>query len=215
MSKTLKDRVKALEKRSRLVNENLIDAVWIVDYHSRCIDYVTPSIEAISGFMPDEWIGNHIEAFMDPESLEKAVAVIEAGEKKFRQGKKTIRNMELKFIHKDGSSYWAELRATLTKEDKDRLKVVGVIRDITEKKADELELESLNEKLTNALAEKEKLLEEIKVLEGLLPICSACKRIRDDKGNWWPLDIYVKSHTDVEITHTICADCKTVLYADI
>jgi len=212
---SLKDQVKALEKKSRLVNENLIDAVWIVDYKSRCIDYVTPSIETISGYMPDEWVGGNIEAFMDPESFEKAVAIIEEKKRKFQEGKKSIRNMDLKFIHKNGSTYWAEVRATLTREGKDRLKVVGVIRDITEKKADELEMKSLNEKLTQALAEKEKLLQEIKVLEGLLPICSACKRIRDENGRWWPLDIYVKKQTDVELTHTICTDCKDVLYADI
>ena len=87
--------------------------------------------------------------------------------------------------------------------------------EATSRQAGELELENLNEKLAKALAEKEKLLQEIKVLEGLLPICSACKRIRDENGRWWPLDIYVKSHTDVEITHTICTDCKSVLYADM
>ena len=212
---SLKDQVKALEKKSRLVNENLIDAVWIVDYKSRCIDYVTPSIETISGYMPDEWVGGNVETFMDPESFEKAVAIIEEGKRKFQEGKKSIRNMDLKFIHKSGSAYWAEVRATLTSEGKDQLKVVGVIRDITEKKADELEMKSLNKKLTQALADKEKLLQEIKVLEGLLPICSACKRIRDENGKWWPLDIYVKKRTDVELTHTICSDCKSVLYTDI
>ena len=214
MSISLKDQVKALEKRSRLVNENIIDAVWIVDYNTRRIDYVTPSIEAISGFKPDEWMGSGIDAFMDPGSIEKAVALVEEEAKKFRQGTKSIRNMELKFVHKKGNSYWAELRTTLTMEGKNQLKIVGVIRDITEKKTDELELKSLNEKLTQALADKEKLLQEIKVLEGLLPICSGCRRIRDENGKWWPLDLYVKSHTAAEITHTICTDCKDVLYKD-
>jgi PAS domain S-box-containing protein len=215
MPQSLKDQVKALEKRSRLVNESIIDAVWIVDYQTRRIDYVTPSIKEISGFTPEEWVGGHIEDFMDPDSLEKAVTLIEAEAKEFIQGKKNIRNMELQFFHKNGNTYWAELRATLAKEDKEQLKVVGVIRDITEKKADELQLKSLNEKLAKALADKEKLLQEIKVLEGLLPICSACKRIRDENGKWWPLDLYVKSRTDVEITHTICGDCHSVLYKDI
>ena len=215
MQQSLKEQVQALEKRSRLINENIIDAVWIVDYESRVIEYVTPSIQTISGFSPEEWIGRNIDVFMAPDSLEKAVALIEAEEKEFRQGKKRIRTMELKFAHKDGGLYWAELRATLTREGKDRLKVVGVIRDVTAKKTDELQLKSLNEKLTKALEEKERLLQEIKVLEGLLPICSACKRIRDENGKWWPLDLYVKSRTDAEITHTICGDCKHVLYDDL
>ena len=59
------------------------------------------------------------------------------------------------------------------------------------------------------------LLKEIKVLRELLPICSGCKRIRDEIGKWWPLDAYVKKHTDSEFTHTVCPDCKDVFYSDI
>ena len=94
------------------------------------------------------------------------------------------------------------------------LKIVGVTRDITARKRAELRLEEQNRKLTDALAEKERLLKEIKVLQSLLPICSGCKRIRDDDGKWWPLDAYVQAHTDSEITHTICPDCKDVFFPD-
>jgi hypothetical protein len=50
---------------------------------------------------------------------------------------------------------------------------------------------------------------------GLLPICSGCKRIRDESGKWWPLDAYVKARTEAEFTHTICSDCKDVFYPDL
>ena len=66
-----------------------------------------------------------------------------------------------------------------------------------------------------ALAEKESLLKEVKLLKGLLPICSGCKRIRDENGRWWPLDAYVKARTEAELTHTICADCQDVFYSDL
>ncbi len=68
-----------------------------------------------------------------------------------------------------------------------------------------LELYQKNKKL-------EKTLEEIKTLQGLLPICSNCKKIRNDKGCWEHLEVYISQRTDAEFTHGICADCVTELY---
>ena len=66
-----------------------------------------------------------------------------------------------------------------------------------------------------ALAEKDRLLKEVKVLRGLLQICSGCKRIRDEQGRWWPLDAYVRDRTEAKLTHTICPDCDEVYYGDL
>lgn len=52
-----------------------------------------------------------------------------------------------------------------------------------------------------------KLQREIKQLEGLLPICSYCKRIRSGKDQWFPLEDYVARHTSASFTHGICPDC--------
>jgi len=53
----------------------------------------------------------------------------------------------------------------------------------------------------------EKLLAEVKTLGGMLPICSHCKKIRDDKGYWNQIEAYLNEHTDAEFTHGICPDC--------
>jgi hypothetical protein len=63
--------------------------------------------------------------------------------------------------------------------------------------------------------EVESALGEIKQLRGLLPICSACKRIRDDKGTWVPVEQYVRARTEAEFTHGICPQCLTALYPEI
>lgn len=52
---------------------------------------------------------------------------------------------------------------------------------------------------------------EIKVLNGLLPICASCKKIRDDKGYWSQLEVYIKEHSDTEFTHGYCPDCAKEL----
>lgn len=51
-----------------------------------------------------------------------------------------------------------------------------------------------------------------KTLEGILPICSGCKKIRDDEGQWKPVETYIQSRTNAEFTHGICPDCMDRLY---
>jgi hypothetical protein len=53
--------------------------------------------------------------------------------------------------------------------------------------------------------------DEINVLRGIIPICSYCKKIRDDAGLWSQMEIYIMDHSDAEFTHGICEDCYTRL----
>lgn len=55
--------------------------------------------------------------------------------------------------------------------------------------------------------EYKKALAEVKELRGLLPICSCCKRIRDDRNYWKQIDTYLSEHTDVTFTHSLCPEC--------
>jgi hypothetical protein len=134
--------------------------------------------------------------------------------KSYEAGKHVAQSLELELVKKDGGTYWVEIRAKLLAEPDSPLKIAGITRDITEKKRAELQLVAMNNRLIEALRDKEKLLDEIKVLQELLPICSGCKRIRDGNSKWWPLDAYVREHTDSDFTHTICPDCKDVFYPD-
>jgi hypothetical protein len=54
----------------------------------------------------------------------------------------------------------------------------------------------------------------IKTLKGLLPICSSCKKIRDDKGYWQKVESYISEHTEAEFTHGICPDCVRRVYPE-
>jgi CheY-like chemotaxis protein len=64
----------------------------------------------------------------------------------------------------------------------------------------EVERNHLVVRLQEALA-------KIRTLSGLLPICSSCKKIRDDKGYWNQIEVYLRDHADVEFTHSICPVC--------
>jgi DNA-binding NtrC family response regulator len=58
-------------------------------------------------------------------------------------------------------------------------------------------------------------LEHIKQLQGMLPICSVCKNIRDDKGYWTRIESYISRHSEVKFSHGICPDCAKKLYPDL
>jgi DNA-binding NtrC family response regulator len=67
------------------------------------------------------------------------------------------------------------------------------------------------EKLTVKLREA---FEQIKTLRGFIPICSSCKKIRDDQGFWQQVEVYVRDHTEAEFTHGICPGCIKTLYPE-
>lgn len=62
--------------------------------------------------------------------------------------------------------------------------------------------------------ELEDALANIKQLSGLLPICASCKKIRDDKGYWNQLEVYISDHSEADFTHGICPDCAKAFYGD-
>lgn len=56
---------------------------------------------------------------------------------------------------------------------------------------------------------------EIKILTGFLPICSYCKRIRDEQGNWNQMERYISSHSEATFTHGLCPDCEALHYPEV
>jgi len=56
---------------------------------------------------------------------------------------------------------------------------------------------------------------EIKTLSGLLPICSSCKKIRDDDGYWTHIELYISENTEAQFSHSICPECKEKLYSGL
>ena len=85
--------------------------------------------------------------------------------------------------------------------------IIWVARDITARKQAELQNEKVIGQLQDAL-------NHVKKLHRLLPICSACKKIRDDDGYWSQVEDYISKNSDIEFTHGICPDCMNELYPE-
>ena len=75
--------------------------------------------------------------------------------------------------------------------------------------------DNLEIKVRERTHDLEKALSEIKTLRGILPICSHCKRIRDDKGYWNKIEAYIEKHSDASFTHGICQECAKKYYPDM
>lgn len=70
------------------------------------------------------------------------------------------------------------------------------------------------EKLDNKNRELELALGEVNTLQGFLPICVSCKKIRDDKGYWKQIEKYIEEHSEAQFSHGICPECAKKLYPD-
>jgi len=117
-----------------------------------------------------------------------------------------VRDRELDFRVKSG-----EIKTGLYSADtltiNNQLCVISTISDITRRKAAEAEREKMIGELKTALA-------EIKTLSGMLPICSSCKKIRNDRGYWQQIESYIREHSDAQFSHSLCPDCIKRLYPE-
>jgi len=77
------------------------------------------------------------------------------------------------------------------------------------------ESESLHRELEANIEKLKYALSEVKILSGLLPICSSCKKIRDEKGNWIRLEKYISERSDADFSHGLCLECAKKLYSEL
>ena len=80
--------------------------------------------------------------------------------------------------------------------------------EISERKRTEKEREKLLSDLQAAAA-------KIKTLSGIIPICAKCKKIRDDKGYWEQVEVYIRDHTEAEFSHGLCPECVVEMEKEI
>ena len=115
---------------------------------------------------------------------------------------------EIRNRAKDGTFYW--VHATIVPfmgEDGKPTQYVAIRTEITERKQAEQDRERLIQELTAALA-------EVKTLSGLLPICSSCKKVRDDSGYWNQIESYISRHSSATFSHGMCPDCAIKVLED-
>jgi hypothetical protein len=111
------------------------------------------------------------------------------------------------FVRKDGTLFPISVITSPVREEGRIRALVTAFRDISARKAGEREQAALIAELQAALA-------TIRTLSGILPICSSCKRIRDEQGSWNHIEVYISQHSNAEFSHGLCQDCAAKIYPD-
>jgi two-component system cell cycle sensor histidine kinase/response regulator CckA len=141
------------EKRYRLLAENVTDVIWITDLDLR-YTYVSPSVNRLRGVTVEEAMAERLEQTLTPRSLEVAQATLAEELSKERipqEDPRRSRTLELEQICKDGSAIWTEVRATFLRDSEGRPSgLLGITRDISERKQAEQERMHLEEELRQA-----------------------------------------------------------------
>ncbi len=175
--------------------ESTDDAIWGQGMDGEVVSW-NQAAEKIFGYRADEIIGRSVAILFPLDKRDELIGMME----RLKCGE-PAGLYESTRVRKGGqiipvSTTVSPIRDT----DGNIVGASAITRDITERKLAEEERARLIEDLQDAL-------KQVKTLSGLLPICASCKRIRDDKGYWQQVEIYISSHTDAEFTHGICPEC--------
>ena len=121
---------------------------------------------------------------------------------KDRRNRSMGQQLNLTGRRSDGSEFPVEVSLCHIENASDDL-VLALVNDITERKR-------LENELSGKIGELEATLAKIRRLEGIIPICMYCKKIRDDKESWQKLEVYITEHSEALFSHGICPDCAKV-----
>jgi PAS domain S-box-containing protein len=154
------------------------------------------------GHSKEELSGLGFDRFVEPADLEAHLAA--AGE--FFEGKRSSFKVEARYLPKTGAPLWGNLTVERIEDSTGQmLFVLAMLEDISERRRAAEEREHMIEELKEALA-------SVKTLRGLIPICASCKKVRDDKGYWSQVEVYVRDRSEAEFSHDICPECMKKLY---
>ena len=146
--------LKASESRYRLLAENVKDIIWIVNLDSLQFTYISPSVEKIRGFTPEEAMELGLEKTLSPDSVEKVTKVLAeelSKESDVNSDPDRSKTMEIQHSCKDGSYAWVEATMSFIRnKDGVATGILGVSRDITERKQAEKEAVELSSQLQRA-----------------------------------------------------------------
>lgn len=197
--KRVEERLRDSEERLSLALEATQVGVWDWQVPSGRAVY-SASWASMLGYMLDE-IAPQVQSWRNlvhPDDLLRAEAALEA----HFAGEAEAYEAELRMRTKGGAWKWVRTQGRVVSRDADGapLRMIGTHRDVDDERRATAEREHLIRDLTAALT-------HVKTLSGLIPICGACKKIRDDRGYWQQLEAYLAARSDAQFSHGLCPVC--------
>jgi PAS domain S-box-containing protein len=171
--------------------EDSIDMLCFLDFNGH-FKRLNPAWERTLGFTREELMARPFIDFVHPEDRERTL-----NQNADVRGGGHALGFENRYLCKDGTYRWFHWNAAPNSSER---VIYSVARDVTNSKLAEAERERLLRHLQDALA-------EVKTLREILPICSYCKKIRDDEDYWHSIENYISMHTPTMFSHGICPSC--------
>ena len=173
------------------------------------VTFVTRNVKDLLGYTAEEFLTKKVlfVNLIHADDIEKAKEEV----KRYSEDKTVTRIMHepYRIVTKTGDIRWIEDKTVIDRDkDGNVIRYQGILQDITKRKMVENDRERVINELKDALA-------EIKTLEGLIPICSYCKSIRNDEGYWNGIEEYVSKKKNAYFSHGICPSCLEKLYPEI
>jgi PAS domain S-box-containing protein len=200
--------VEALASERNLMQtiiDSLPDRIYVKDLDKRFTLNNSAHIKALGATSKADALGRTDHDFRIPELADSYAA----DDRDVMQSGCPLYNREEVTVLPSGEKGWLLVSKMPLRDTEGKIiGLVGISHDITERKRIEEEKDRL-------VSDLQKALSEVKTLRGFLPICSICKKIRDDKGYWNQIESYIRDHSDAEFSHGICPECAKKLYPDM
>jgi PAS domain S-box-containing protein len=178
----------------RLIVEQAPIMIWRSNITGGC-DYFNDTWLAFTGRTVEQELGDGWTQGVHEQDLDRCMATYRAA-----FGRRETFSMEYRLRRHDGVYRWIQdCGATSADPEGQFSGYVGSCLDIS----DRVEAQEVLRKAQE---------DEVKNLKRLLPICAACKKIRDDQGYWDQVEVYLRKHSELAFTHSICPECRTSLY---
>ena len=184
-----------------------LDGLWYWDLETGNDEWMSPRFWEVLGYDPKEkqHLASEWKDLIFPEDLQCAIENFH----KHCADSNHPYDQIVRYHHKSGATVWVRCRGLVIRNDEGKpIRMLGAHTDVTAQKLVEQQLRETNEKLNKAL-------DEINTLQGIIPICANCKKIRDEKGFWDQVEAYISQHSNALFSHSICPDCAQKLYPDL
>jgi PAS domain S-box-containing protein len=183
----------------RLLIEESRDPIVVLDQDAAVFDANTRFADML-GYSRDEVAKLHAwdwDAVLSEAQIRDLATRVDA----------TGQQFETQHRRKDGAVIDVELSNNGATYRGQKL-IFCICRDVSDRKRAEQERDGLIRSLRDSLA-------EIRTLRGILPLCSYCKKIRDDEGYWEQVETYIRKHSEAAISHGICPECLKTHFPDV
>ena len=201
----LKERSENARRFYDEIANNMAEGVYLIRVNDGVIVYANSRLESMFGYESGEMEGCHVSIVNAPtdKSPQETVSEITAILRKDGIWRGDVKN-----IKKDGTVFWCHASVSVFDHHEYGNVMISVHTDVTERRQIEEERQRL-------IGEHQTAMANIKKLEGILPTCQYCKKIRDGEGGWSKIEAYISHHTDAQFSHGICPDCSHRFHPDL